>query len=153
LIPRSTMSVRTIRGTESVVSQSKVSRQRQQPPHTISSTKPRFSDGCLDTIQDGSSTTLSRDSLSGMMIQRILFERVADIYHSLMLIPQSLSYAKIATIPVEYGLMSSWLPPTIYAIMGSTKGIGRQQLYTRVDANLAIRSFHWSNITTRSDHC
>lgn len=39
-----------------------------------------------------------------------------------MLIPQSLSYAKIATIPVEYGLMSSWLPPTIYAIMGSTKG-------------------------------
>lgn len=41
---------------------------------------------------------------------------------SLMLIPQSLSYAKIATIPVEYGLMSSWLPPTIYAIMGSTKG-------------------------------
>jgi sodium-independent sulfate anion transporter 11 len=41
---------------------------------------------------------------------------------SLMLIPQSLSYAKIATIPVEYGLMSSWLPPTLYAIMGSTKG-------------------------------
>jgi sodium-independent sulfate anion transporter 11 len=39
-----------------------------------------------------------------------------------MLIPQSLSYAKIATIPVEYGLMSSWLPPTLYAIMGSTKG-------------------------------
>jgi sodium-independent sulfate anion transporter 11 len=51
-------------------------------------------------------------------------ESVADIHPSLMLIPQSLSYAKIATIPVEYGLMSSWLPPTIYAIMGSTKGIG-----------------------------
>ena len=56
-----------------------------------------------------------------------------------MLIPQSLSYAKIATIPVEYGLMSSWLPPTIYAIMGSTKGIERpcnireQVLTTHVD--------------------
>jgi sodium-independent sulfate anion transporter 11 len=57
----------------------------------------------------------------------ITFERVADNHPSLMLIPQSLSYAKIATIPVEYGLMSSWLPPTIYAIMGSTKGIERSQ--------------------------
>jgi hypothetical protein len=152
-MPRSRMSVRTIRGTESVVSRSKVSRQRQQPPHTISSTKPRYSDGCLDTIQDGSSTMLSQDSLSGAMIGLVIFEHVADIHPSLMLIPQSLSYAKIATIPVEYGLMSSWLPPTIYAIMGSTKGIGRQQLHTRVNANRASRSFHRSNIPARSDHC
>jgi len=60
-----------------------------------------------------------------MMIQLVLSECVTDFHLSLMLIPQSLSYAKIATIPVEYGLMSSWLPPTIYAIMGSTKGIER----------------------------
>jgi len=39
-----------------------------------------------------------------------------------MLIPQSLAYAKIATIPGEYGLMSSWLPNFLYFIMGTSKG-------------------------------
>jgi sodium-independent sulfate anion transporter 11 len=39
-----------------------------------------------------------------------------------MLIPQGLSYAKLADIPVQYGLMSSWLPAAIYAFMGTTKG-------------------------------
>ena len=35
---------------------------------------------------------------------------IAGLTLALMLIPQSLAYAKIATIPVQYGLMSSWLP-------------------------------------------
>lgn len=47
---------------------------------------------------------------------------IAGLTIGLMLIPQALSYAKIAKIPVEYGLMSSWLPPAIYAFMGTTKG-------------------------------
>lgn len=47
---------------------------------------------------------------------------IAGLTIGLMLIPQALSYAKIAKIPVEYGLMSSWLPPGIYAFMGTTKG-------------------------------
>jgi len=47
---------------------------------------------------------------------------IAGLTIGLMLIPQGLSYAKIATIPVQYGLMSSWLPSAIYAFMGTTKG-------------------------------
>jgi sodium-independent sulfate anion transporter 11 len=39
-----------------------------------------------------------------------------------MLIPQSLAYAKIATISGEFGLMSSWLPNFLYFIMGTSKG-------------------------------
>lgn len=48
---------------------------------------------------------------------------IAGLTIGLMLIPQALSYAKIAKIPVEYGLMSSWFPPLLYAFMGTTKGM------------------------------
>jgi hypothetical protein len=37
-------------------------------------------------------------------------------------LPQALAYAKIADIPVEIGLMSSWLPGLIYTLMGTSKG-------------------------------
>jgi sodium-independent sulfate anion transporter 11 len=47
---------------------------------------------------------------------------IAGLTVGLMLIPQSLSYAKIAEIPVQYGLMSSWLPATMGAFMGTSKG-------------------------------
>lgn len=53
----------------------------------------------------------------------IINDLIAGLTIGLMMIPQSLSYAKIATIPVQYGLESAWLPPAIYAIMGSTKGV------------------------------
>lgn len=52
----------------------------------------------------------------------LVSDLIAGLTLGLMLIPQGLSYAKIADIPVEYGLMSSWLPAVIYAFMGSTKG-------------------------------
>lgn len=47
---------------------------------------------------------------------------IAGLTLGLMLIPQGLSYAKIATIPVQYGLMSSWFPTSLYPFMGTTKG-------------------------------
>jgi solute carrier family 26 (sodium-independent sulfate anion transporter), member 11 len=53
----------------------------------------------------------------------LLNDFIAGLTIGLMLIPQSLSYAHIATVPVQYGLMSSWLPSAIYAIMGTTKGV------------------------------
>ncbi|KAK5705143.1 hypothetical protein LTR97_002260 [Elasticomyces elasticus] len=53
----------------------------------------------------------------------IINDIIAGLTLGLMLIPQSLSYAKIATIPVEYGLQSSWLPATLYTFMGSTKDL------------------------------
>lgn len=52
----------------------------------------------------------------------LLNDTLAGITVGVLLIPQSLAYAKIATIPGEYGLMSSWLPNFLYFIMGSSKG-------------------------------
>ncbi|KAI6484687.1 hypothetical protein MCOR11_010011 [Pyricularia oryzae] len=53
----------------------------------------------------------------------LINDAIAGLTLGLMLIPQGLAYAKIAEIPVEYGLMSSWLPASIYAIMGTTKDL------------------------------
>ena len=60
----------------------------------------------------------------------LINDLIAGITVGLMLIPQSLSYAKIATIPVENGLMSSWLPALFYAFMGTTKGMSLQDART-----------------------
>ncbi|RKF56167.1 putative sulfate permease C3H7.02 [Golovinomyces cichoracearum] len=51
---------------------------------------------------------------------------VAGTTIGLLLIPQSLAYAKIADIPEEYGLMSSWIPPLVYALMGTSKVLSRK---------------------------
>lgn len=59
----------------------------------------------------------------------IVNDVVAGLTLALMLIPQSLAYAKIATIPVQFGLMSSWLPAVLYAFMGTTKGISVLNLF------------------------
>ena len=52
----------------------------------------------------------------------IVNDVVAGLTLGIMLIPQSLAYAKIATTPVQYGLMSAWLPGVLYAFMGTSKG-------------------------------
>ena len=52
----------------------------------------------------------------------ILNDLMAGVTVGVLLIPQALAYAKITTISGEFGLMSSWLPPAIYAIMGTSKG-------------------------------
>lgn len=52
----------------------------------------------------------------------ILNDLIAGLTLGLMLIPQGLSYATLAGIPVQYGLMSSWFPGALYAFMGTTKG-------------------------------
>ncbi|KAK3314566.1 sulfate transporter family-domain-containing protein [Apodospora peruviana] len=53
----------------------------------------------------------------------LLNDVIAGLTLGLMLIPQGLSYAKLATIPVQYGLMSSWLPSAVYAFMGTSKDL------------------------------
>lgn len=52
----------------------------------------------------------------------LLNDFVAGLTLAIMLIPQGLAYAKIATIPVQWGLMSSWLPAVLYTFMGTSKG-------------------------------
>jgi sodium-independent sulfate anion transporter 11 len=56
----------------------------------------------------------------------LLNDTLAGITVGVLLIPQSLAYAKICTIPGEYGLMSSWLPNFLYLIMGTSKGTALQ---------------------------
>jgi sodium-independent sulfate anion transporter 11 len=55
----------------------------------------------------------------------IINDVIAGLTLGIMLIPQSLAYAKIATMPIQYGLMSAWLPATLYAFMGTSKGSTR----------------------------
>jgi solute carrier family 26 (sodium-independent sulfate anion transporter), member 11 len=80
----------------------------------------------------------------------LLNDAVAGITIGLMLIPQSLAYAKIATIPVQYGLMASWLPATLYAFMGTTKGTSPRHDPPSFPLILLYRSFHRTNIAHRA---
>lgn len=50
-------------------------------------------------------------------------DAVAGLTVSLLLMPQGLAHAKIAGVPVQFGLMSSWQPALIYVFMGTSKGI------------------------------
>lgn len=53
----------------------------------------------------------------------LLNDVIAGITIGVMFIPQGLAYAKIATIPVEHGLYSSWLPSLLYVFLGTSKGM------------------------------
>jgi sodium-independent sulfate anion transporter 11 len=52
----------------------------------------------------------------------LLADSMAGLTIGVMMIPQGLAYAKIATIPGENGLYSSWLPAAVYVVMGTSKG-------------------------------
>ncbi|KAM3533351.1 hypothetical protein MY4038_003358 [Beauveria bassiana] len=51
----------------------------------------------------------------------LLQDVIGGITIGVMLIPQGLAYAKIANIPVEHGLYSSWLPSALYFFLGTSK--------------------------------
>lgn len=76
---------------------------------------------------------------------------IAGITLGIMLIPQSLAYASIATIPVQFGLMSSWLPSLLYAFMGTTKGT--RHLTDEAERQLTTsRSLHRPYLSYRLAH-
>jgi sodium-independent sulfate anion transporter 11 len=52
----------------------------------------------------------------------LLTDSIAGLTIGVMLIPQGLAYAKIATIPIENGLYSSWVPAAVCVFMGTSKG-------------------------------
>lgn len=68
--------------------------------------------------------------------QWIFNDVIAGLTLGLMLIPQGLSYASLATIGVEYGLMSSWFPSALYAFMGTTKG----EAVVRLHGSMSVMS-------------
>jgi sulfate transporter 4 len=53
--------------------------------------------------------------------QFLLTDIVAGLTVGIMVIPQSMSYAKLAGLPVEYGLYSSLVPIYAYAVFGSSR--------------------------------
>jgi sodium-independent sulfate anion transporter 11 len=53
----------------------------------------------------------------------LVSDLIAGLTVGLILVPQALAYAKIAGVPLQHGLLASWLPPAIYFIMGTSKGM------------------------------
>ncbi|KHN94672.1 sulfate permease [Metarhizium album ARSEF 1941] len=53
--------------------------------------------------------------------QWLLGDLIAGVTVGVMLIPQGLAYAKIATVPIENGLYASWLPPLLYFFLGTSR--------------------------------
>ncbi|KAK8874235.1 sulfate permease [Apiospora arundinis] len=48
---------------------------------------------------------------------------MAGLTIGVLLIPQGLAYAKIATIPIENGLYSGWIPAVMAVLMGTSKDL------------------------------
>ncbi|KID78830.1 uncharacterized protein G6M90_00g026140 [Metarhizium brunneum] len=51
----------------------------------------------------------------------ILRDLIAGVTVGVMLIPQGLAYAKIATVPIANGLYASWFPPLLYFFLGTSR--------------------------------
>lgn len=64
----------------------------------------------LDWGRDYNFTKLKGDIIAGLTIASLC-------------IPQDIGYAKLANLPPQYGLYSSFVPPLIYAFMGSSRDI------------------------------
>ncbi len=56
-----------------------------------------------------------------MWKNHLMTDVLAGITVGVMIIPQSMSYAKLAGLPVEYGLYSSLVPIYAYALFGSSR--------------------------------
>ncbi|KAK9767694.1 Sulfate permease 2 [Basidiobolus ranarum] len=53
----------------------------------------------------------------------LLGDVIAGITIGIMLVPQALAYAQLATVPVQYGLYSSFLGIAIYCLFGTSKDL------------------------------
>lgn len=51
----------------------------------------------------------------------LLRDLIAGVTVGVMLIPQGLAYAKIATVPIANGLYASWFPPLLYFFLGTSR--------------------------------
>jgi len=63
---------------------------------------------CIKWMRSYDKSNLSTDIIAGLTV-------------GIMIIPQSMSYAKLAGLPVEYGLYSALLPVFTYAVWGSSR--------------------------------
>lgn len=63
---------------------------------------------CLTWFTDYNSASLRLDFVAGLTV-------------ALVLIPQSMAYAQLASLPVYYGLYAAFLPPMLAALFGSSR--------------------------------
>jgi sodium-independent sulfate anion transporter 11 len=84
----------------------------------------------------------------------LLNDLLAGVTVGALLIPQALAYAKLATTPPEFGLMSAWLPNFLYFIMGTSKGKALTDLTLpiRMVVDEQRRHVIRSNLTDGSPH-
>lgn len=78
----------------------------------------------------------------------LIQDSVAGLTIGVMLIPQALAYAKIATIPIENGLYSAWVPAAVAVFMGTSKGT---LLHNKMDISSSSTLVYISNMCRSSD--
>lgn len=54
-------------------------------------------------------------------MNNLITDIIAGLTVGVMIVPQSMSYAKLAGLPVEFGLYSSLVPIYAYAFFGSSR--------------------------------
>ncbi|BGP14804.1 hypothetical protein JCM10213_001828 [Rhodosporidiobolus nylandii] len=64
-----------------------------------------------------------KDWIWAYNLKWFIADMIAGITVCLVLVPQSMSYAKIATLPPEYGLYSSFVGVMIYALFATSKDV------------------------------
>jgi solute carrier family 26 (sodium-independent sulfate anion transporter), member 11 len=61
--------------------------------------------------------------LPAYMPKWFIGDAIAGSSVGILLLPQAMMYSALAGVPIQQALLASWLPGTIYAIMGTTKGM------------------------------
>lgn len=49
---------------------------------------------------------------------------IAGVTVGVIMIPQALAYAALAGLPLQVGLLASWIPSALYFLQGTSKGMG-----------------------------
>lgn len=105
---------------------------RHSVPEVESTRKP-FSAKVRDAFIDENSSKKTRDDWIGTFLPCYKWLRVYDwrtklftdilagLAVGVMVVPQSMSYAKLAGLPVEYGLYSALFPIWAYSLFGSSR--------------------------------
>lgn len=56
-------------------------------------------------------------------LNKIVGDLLAGLTIGMMVVPQALAYAKVADLPAEYGLYSSFMGPFLYVVFGTAKDV------------------------------
>ncbi|RIB04058.1 sulfate transporter family-domain-containing protein [Gigaspora rosea] len=100
-------------------------------PYIFDTNKPRVKEKTFEIIREfpGSSARYLKSLfpistwINHYNLSWLVSDVIAGITVGLVVIPQSMGYAKVATLPVEYGLYSSFVGVSIYFLFATSKDI------------------------------